>query len=234
VAASRKRELLDAVRALEQRDGELAGSLETVDGLLERARRIHDRSLELDAFLTDVPGRLSALEREEAEARDRRATADRAVLDAEAEVEQVGRSRRANEDQRAQAARALTHAREAAADAAARIERIDSQRVRLGEEERTSRAEATALAGDARQAAVAVRQLPRVSESGRAEPGTALTDLAAWSDRVHAALLVVRGGMVSELERVVREAGEIGAVALGEPLAGASVVAVRQRLEREP
>jgi chromosome segregation ATPase len=234
VAGSGTRQLLEAVIALEERDGELAESLESVDALLHQARRIHGRALELDAFLADVPAELASLEHEEAEAGELRGLADRGVAAAEAEVGRVERSRRANEEERAQAERELTRAREAAADAVARIERIEGQRARLAGEERAGRAEAAALADDARAAAAAVAAMPRVSESGRAEPGSALADLAAWSDRVYAALLVVRGGFVAERERVVREAGEIGAAALGEPLVGASVVAVRQRLEQEP
>lgn len=234
MAGSRTRQLLEAVIALEDLDGELAESLESVDALLREARRIHERALELDAFLAGVPAGLASLEHEEAEARERRRLADRAADDAEVETDRVARSRRASDEQRAQADRELARAREAVADAAARIERIEGQRARLADEEREGRAEAAALADDARAAAAAVAAMPRVSESGRAEPGTALTDLDAWSDRVYAALLVVRGGLVAERERVVREAGEIGAAALGEPLVGASVVAVRQRLEREP
>jgi hypothetical protein len=57
-----------------------------------------------------------------------------------------------------------------------------------------------------------------------------LADLAAWGDRVQTALLVVRGGLVAERERLLREAGELAA-ALGEPLPGASVASVRRRLE---
>ena len=70
-----------------------------------------------------------------------------------------------------------------------------------------------------------------MSESGRTEPGGTLADLAAWGDRVQAALLVVRGGLVAERERLLREAGELAAAALGEPLPGASVASVRRRLE---
>jgi chromosome segregation ATPase len=234
VAGSGTRGLLDVVRALEERDSELAERIASVDALLGRARWIHERSLELDAFLAGVPGELASLEHEEAEAGELRGLANRAVADAEAEAERVARARRVNEEQRAQADRELVRAREAAADADARIERIEGQRAHLAGEEQAGRAEGVALADDARAAAAAVRAMPRVSESGRAAPGTALADLAEWSDRVHAALLVVQGGLVAERERIVREAGEIGAAALGEPLAGASVVAVRQRLEQEP
>jgi hypothetical protein len=48
---------------------------------------------------------------------------------------------------------------------------------------------------------------------------------------VHAALFVVKGGLETERERVVREAGELGAAVLEEPPVGASVSLVRRRVE---
>jgi len=123
------------------------------------------------------------------------------------------------------------HSREVAADAAAHIERVaDSQRRLLGDEQ-AARGEATLLAREAADTATAVSELPRVSDTGRTQPGETLAELAAWADRVGAALLVVRGGLVGERERLLREAGELATAALGEPLYGASVSMVRRRLE---
>jgi hypothetical protein len=76
-----------------------------------------------------------------------------------------------------------------------------------------------------------VSELPRVSDSGRTPPGETLPELVAWADRVGAALLVVRGVLVAERERLLREAGELGTAALGEPVYGASVSMVRRRIE---
>jgi hypothetical protein len=63
------------------------------------------------------------------------------------------------------------------------------------------------------------------------EPGSSLEGLADWGARVRAALFVVTGGLETERDRVVREAGELGASVLGEPPVGASVAVVRRRLE---
>jgi hypothetical protein len=73
--------------------------------------------------------------------------------------------------------------------------------------------------------------VPRVSDAGGADPGASLDDLVEWGARVHAALFVVRGGLELERERVVREANELGAAVLGEPVA-ASVGRVRELIER--
>jgi chromosome segregation ATPase len=231
VASVHARAFLDAAVALDERDTELAGQLEAVDELATSARRIHERALAVDAFLARVPGELAALELEQAEAQALRSAAESAVAEAEREVERLAGSQRAGDERRAHAERAVEHAREAAADAAARIERVGSQSARLVDEERAARAEGVSLGDEASATAKAVRATPRVSESGRTEPGGTLADLAAWGNRVQTALLVVRGGLVAERERLLREAGELAAAALGEPFPGASVASVRRRLE---
>jgi chromosome segregation protein len=223
--------LVAAAADLEQRDNELAATLDGVDTLARRGARVHERAAALESFLADVPAELAELEREGAEAVERRADADRQLTEASREAEDVVRSRRASEEARARAERTLAHAREAAADAAGRIDRVAARRRRLLDEEAAARAEATALAEEAVDTAAAVRELPRVSDSGRIAPGGTLPDLVAWADRVGAALVVVRGGLVAERERLLREAGELAAAALGEPLYGVSVAAVRRRLE---
>jgi chromosome segregation ATPase len=231
VASVHAREFLDAAVALDERDSELADLLEAVDELATSARRIHERAVAVDAFLARVPGELAAVEREQAEAQELRSAAEGAVAEAEREVERFDGSHRRSDERRAHAERALEHAREAAADAAARIERVGSQSALLLDEERAARVEGVSLSDEAWATAAAVRATPRVSESGRTEPGGTLADLAAWGDRVQTALLVVRGGLVAERERLLREAGELAAATLGEPLPGASVASVRRRVE---
>jgi chromosome segregation ATPase len=223
--------VLDAAAELEARDAELAASLDAVDDLARRAAHVHERALALEGFLAGVPLQLAALEREHAQAVDRRSQAERALAEAERTADELGRARRVNEEKLAQAERELAHAREAAADAARRVERVAGQQQRLLEEERAARAEISLLAAEAGETAAAVREQQRVSESGRSEPGETLSELAAWADRVGAALLVVRGSLATERERLLREAGELAASALGEPVYGSNVSLLRRRLE---
>jgi hypothetical protein len=46
-------------------------------------------------------------------------------------------------------------------------------------------------------------------------------------------VLVARGGLETERERIVREANELASSVLGEPLYTASVAVVRRRLEEQ-
>jgi hypothetical protein len=47
-----------------------------------------------------------------------------------------------------------------------------------------------------------------------------------------ASLFVARGQVAAEREAVIRQANELGAVALGEPLTSASAAVVTRRVER--
>ena len=62
-------------------------------------------------------------------------------------------------------------------------------------------------------------------------PGPGIEGVLEWAARAHAAVFVARSGLETERERVVREANELAASVLGEPLYATSVALVRQRLE---
>jgi hypothetical protein len=62
-------------------------------------------------------------------------------------------------------------------------------------------------------------------------PGPGIAGVLEWAASAHAAVLVVRSGLETERERVVREANELASSVLGEPLYATSVAAVRRRLE---
>ena len=119
----------------------------------------------------------------------------------------------------------------AAADAADTVVRMRERVAALAGDEVALRAEADGLAVEAQQVAREVAEVPRLSDSGRAAPGTSLAEIDEWGARAHAALFVVRGGLESEREKVVLEAHALAAAALGEQTAGASVALVRRRLE---
>ena len=96
---------------------------------------------------------------------------------------------------------------------------------------RPPRAEAAALAEEAVDTAAAVRELPRVSDSGRIAAGWDAARPRRLGRPCGCGARRRRGGLVAERERLLREAGELAAAALGEPLYGVGVAAVRRRLE---
>ncbi len=223
--------LLALAEELQRRDDALAAGIDAVAGLLGRADRVRDRAVAVLEALSALPGELARNDAAEREARHREEGARRELAEAERSMEEVSRSRRGGDEARAQAQRELTRAREQLKDAGAAVARIAARRQELVDSERVLRAEADGLAVTARDIAAEIRETPRVSESGREQPGADLPGLIEWGARVHAALFVVRGGLESERERIVVEANTLGAAVLGEQLAGSSVALVRRRLE---
>ena len=75
-------------------------------------------------------------------------------------------------------------------------------------------------------------EVPRVSRAGLEPAGPGLDGIDEWASRVAAALLVVRSGLDTERDRLIREANELAASVLGDQNVGTSVALVRARLER--
>lgn len=224
--------LLALAAELDARDAQLAERLGLVRELLEGADEVRARAEGIAGFLDALPAERELLARSAADADARRDDALATLAAAERRRAELAERRRAGERERARAEAEVARARAELDDAEARVARLAEQRRELDEAELARRAEAGRLAAEGRSLAARIRQAPRVSEAGRAGPGPGLGGLAEWGSRAHAALFVVRGGLEAERERVAREASELGAAVLGEPPLGASVAAVRRRVEQ--
>jgi len=222
--------LLAAAVDLERRDGEVAALLEQVAELGRRAGEIRERAGALHALLDSAPGEIAELDRRAAAADDAAAEAAAALAEADRRLRDV-EARPPGDDARVAAERDLDSARERVADATAGVGRLARERGELVASVAAARAEAAALSEAARLVSEALQQLPRISRSGREPPGSDLVHLDEWASRVRAALFVVSGQLEGERDRLVREANELGSVALGEQLSGSSVTLVRRRLE---
>lgn len=225
-------ELLALAHELERRDVDVAERLRAVvavqrrvDGLREEARRVK-------SGLEGIPPEQEQVGQAEREAQAREAQARHELAEAERRLEEITRSRRAGEDAKAAAEREVRRAAVGAADAATTVARMRDRLVQLAGDEVALTAEGQGLAVEAREVARAVADVPRLSESGRAVPGTSLDELEEWGARAHAALFVVVGGLEGERERIVLEANALAAAALGEQTGAASVALVRRRLEQ--
>ncbi len=110
-----------------------------------------------------------------------------------------------------------------------RQERLVARRAALEQEVDRLKAEIVELERSASEVTARLERSARVSSVEPPEPG--LSGLAEWGARAHAALVVARGGLEAERERIVREANELASSVLGEPLYTARVAQVRKRLE---
>jgi ribosome-binding ATPase YchF (GTP1/OBG family) len=231
MADPRAQEHLALARELEQRDADVADRIESVTAVLRRVDATRARATELHAGLERIPGEIRQAEVDERDARVREAEAHDELAGIERRHEELSRSRRSGSDAQERALRALLRAEVAAADATTSVMRARGRLEELVREEAVLQTDAEELSTESREVAAAVAAEPRLSESGRAVPGETLDEIEEWAARAHAALVVVRGGLESERERLVVEANGLAAAVLDDHGGGASVALVRRRLE---
>jgi chromosome segregation ATPase len=222
--------MLELARGLEAADEAVAASIAEVDELQHDTELLRRRGHELEAVRAELPAAreaaaaaLGELARE-VERRDTEAERAEAAL---ARANESGR-----EDAVAEARRSLTRARDLAASARRRVERAREEERELERRAAEAEREAVELDGLAREIAGRLASVGRGSAHAAQPPEPGLESALAWADRARAALLVVRSGLDTERERLVRQANELAASALGEPYAATSVSGVRERLER--
>jgi chromosome segregation ATPase len=230
VAADHAASLLAEAAELERRDAFVAGELETIRSLAERAGAVRARARAVRSAIERLP-----VDREDVADRRREAEADAARAHDELErtegrVAALESSRRRREDELDRARKELATAREAGSDAEARIERLGERAAALDADERALAAEEAQLVRAATEAAAELRANGRVTDAAGREPGTTLAELEEWGGHVRSALFVARGTLETERERIVVEANALGSAVLGEPLGASSVALVRRRL----
>lgn len=210
---------------LEQRDGTAAERLAGIASVSAEVERIRLRADELHGLIERLPGERALVEEQISDAA-------RALVRARAEqVEAALAVERARGDDAGEIARRV-EGRAAADvhDAEERSDRLTRRRATLEHDGEQLTAEAIDLERLAATVAAKLGAWPRVSVT--APPGSGLGELAAWGARAHAAVLVARAGLEAERESIVREANELAASALGEPLYTANVALVRRALEK--
>ncbi len=224
--------LLALAAELERRDEVIARQIDEVAALAERAGAVRADAAAIAEQLAAIPSELEGLDRAEGDALEAARSAHRELAELEARLADLERARRPRNEEIERMRRTTQDAREAVADAEARIVRLQGRRVELDELERALAAAADGAVVTAREVAAAIAEVPRVSDGGKSEPGTTLAELDEWGGRARAALFVARGTLDAERERIVAEAGSLGASVLGEDMVGTSVALVRRRLEQ--
>jgi chromosome segregation ATPase len=221
---------LGLARELEVRDEELAAALEELAELERETEALRSRAADVAAFLERLPDERRRLADAVGEARaevgrrrDESAVAERELGEAE--------SRRRQQEAVAAARRAVVRTRDAAASAERKLARLECEVTELESSAAGAEADVPRVEVEARRLAEELRTHPRVARAGADEPRPGLAGILDWADRARATLFVARGGLETERERVVREANELGASALGEPMFATSVALVRRRIE---
>jgi hypothetical protein len=211
--------LLIFAEELERRDADVARSLVEVERVEREVEEIRVHGTAAAAFLASLPGALAALEADERAAADEQTAAGAAVREAEATLERARK-----DDQRLAAARALEQARDRAHAAELWVSQGREAYARLEGERRARSEESQRLAAHATELGPSVRGVP--------PPSAGLDDALEWASRARGELLLERAALAGERDTLVREATELLASVLGEPLVATAVTGVRDRLER--
>ncbi len=217
--------LLTIAEDLERRDARAAEELLEVERLQVEVDELRAHAGAVAAFLRELPAARAALEDEERASADERERAAEAVRVAEGELARL--KERGSDSARLEAARAAQRARDANEAAELRVARAEAERARLDQEAAERSAEAERLERYGAELAVH----PRL-EHDVAGPATGLHGLIDWAARAHGELLVTHAALATERDKIVREATELVASVLGEPLVSTGAAGVRQRLER--
>lgn len=209
---------------LEQRDETAAALLATLGALDRRVDDVRARAERVAEFRERLPADRAHLETALAGA-DRELQAAREAITRASEA--VERAR--GEDARATARRHEAHAASDLHTTEGRRDRLAARQQELARDADEAEAEAATLDAAARELASGLESAPRVAPPE--PPASGIGGVLEWAARAHAAIFVARSGLETERERVVREANELAASVLGEPLYATSVALVRQRLE---
>lgn len=223
--------ILSAADELQRRDDAVATEIAAVDSLAGAAAAVRERAVAMRDGLAAIPGEAAAVERSVEEACQRESHAQAELAQAESRLAGLEAARRRRDDEIDQARREVGTAADMVADAHARVRRLLARRLELRDEEYALREEAAALVRRAQDVAARIREVPRVMDAAKGDPGASLDELDDWGGRARAALFVARGVLDGEREQIVHEASSLVASVLGEAPAGTSVALVRRRLE---
>ena len=138
---------------------------------------------------------------------------------------------RAQADETRVAEHAVTRARDALRMAERRLEAARLEAARLEEEQRTVAADAATTLAAARTLAGALHDRPALAAAAGTPPADDLAAVGRWATDARATLFVARGQLAAQREQLIRQANELAAAVLGEPVAASSAAAVARRVE---
>ena len=218
--------VLAVLRELERADEETGTALADLDRLTGDVNSVRAKVHELGAFAAGLPAegeaRAAELERSRAES----SAAQQVLEEAEAAVHAAG------PESAHEAERFHVRARDRASVADRRVAEASKAAGDLENRVAEATIEGHELHARARKLAAELRGRPRIAEDAGKEPGPGLDGVEAWSEVARASLSVARGQLSAEREAVIRQANELGALALGEPLSAMGTSALMRRVEQ--
>jgi len=214
---------------LERADEAVAAILDELDELTSSVGSVRRRAEEAEAFLTRLPSERSELDAALAGADELAASRREATAAAERELEAAAASR--DRDRLAAARRNAVRLRDALHVAERQRDELAARRAALEQRAGEVETDVPKLEARARELASALAARPRLAADAGTPPAPGLAGVLDWASRARAGLFVARGGLAAERDAVVRQANELGALVLGEPLSAGGTAAVARRIE---
>jgi chromosome segregation ATPase len=224
------RRTLAFLRELERADEEVAATLAELDELAREVNGLRGRVEELEAFLARLPAERIRLEEAEREWELHVHSSGDELAAAEQELD--GAEGAKDESRVAAARHRVVRARDALHIAERRLAEVRAERREHESNAQAAEQETSALEDTARRLAATLAERPRLAEQAGAQPAPGLTGVGDWASDARAALVVARSSLASERDALIRQANELGAVVLGEPVLATSPGAIARRLEQ--
>ena len=218
--------VLEVLRELERADEEIGDELAELERLAGEVESVRTKAEELKTFAARLPADREARAQELQRAKVEAAAAQRVLGEAEERV------RTARPEDAQDAERFLVRARDHASVAERRLEEAAASAEDLKDRVTEATIQGHELHTHARRLAADLLGRPRIAEDAGREPDADLAGVEAWSEVARAALFVGRGQLAAERDGIIRQANELGAAALGEPLTSLGTGALARRVER--
>jgi chromosome segregation ATPase len=202
---------------LERRDAELARSLADVERVQAEVDELRTHGDATRVFLDTFPELIARREGDAEAAGAARAEAEAQVAAADEALAQARK-----DDQRLEAERQRRQALDAVTDASRWLDQARSAIEAARAEGDEQRAEAKRVAARAHELGPRVRDV--------SNPGDDLAAALEWAARARGALLLEHSNLVAEREAIIREANELTASVLGDPLVSSAVAGLKDRL----
>ena len=217
--------VLEVLRELERADSEIGTALAELDRLAHEVNAVRTAASRLLDFEGRLPAVRNAATRDLSLAHYQVSRASVGVSEAEKAV------RTASKDRAREAERFAVRARDSLAAAKRRYARARAAYVELEAEVETAQAESRTVRVKSRRLAKELGGRRRLANAVGTKPGRGLPDIIEWGEAARAALFVARGQLAAERDGVIRQANELGAAALGEPLTASGTGALARRVE---
>jgi hypothetical protein len=221
---------VEILEDLERSEEEVAAELAEIDELYAACERVRLAAHDLLDLLERLPEERETAAREIEEAA--RALDEAGAVFENAQQELAAAEKTGDQEVLAAARRFHIRTRDALGLAERRARAAEAHAAELGAAANAAEEHVKELTAQARGLADALARRPRVALETEISPDASPAQVAEWGTQARAALLVARNQVAAERDALVRQANELAANVVGEPVAAMSAAGAANLLRR--